>query len=171
MRDRLQRVHPNLVKDCCYPSLAFVPAYTIGAVATCIYVILGCVVRWSESEQHEYAAMCDVDLNIMFKIRSVLFVYCAPISSMLIMVRTFQDIPDEVVDTIDKDMGRTFPDIKRYASTEGQESMARILRAYAAYDPEVGYCQARSIPTLKSFTALLVITCLQLVILLKSHLF
>lgn len=38
---------------------------------------------------------------------------------------------------IEKDLGRTFPTLKRFAAAEGQEALRRVLRAYAAYDPEV----------------------------------
>lgn len=68
---------------------------------------------------------------------------------------------------IEKDVGRTFPNAARYcllvtsvlsvssakhkvlacyhndrfATAAGQQSLLRVLRAYAVYDTEVGYCQ------------------------------
>lgn len=42
---------------------------------------------------------------------------------------------------IDKDIHRTFPSLRRFAGPAGQDSLRRVLQAYAAYDPEVGYCQ------------------------------
>lgn len=50
-------------------------------------------------------------------------------------------LPPDVTDTIDKDLARTFPDIRRFTTQEGQDAMGRVLRAYAAYDPDIGYCQ------------------------------
>lgn len=52
-----------------------------------------------------------------------------------------QELPADVTDTIDKDLARTFPDIRRFTTLEGQAAMGRVLKAYAAYDPEIGYCQ------------------------------
>lgn len=45
---------------------------------------------------------------------------------------------DEVSSDIDKDLARTFPSMRRFASRDGLESLRRVLLAYAAYDPEVG---------------------------------
>jgi len=44
---------------------------------------------------------------------------------------------------IERDLGRTFPLHPDFASrqSEGQSALANILRAYAQYDPDVGYCQ------------------------------
>jgi hypothetical protein len=44
---------------------------------------------------------------------------------------------------IDKDLHRTFPDHPMFDSPKkyGQNALRNILRAYAAYDPDVGYCQ------------------------------
>eukprot|EP00775_Hariotina_reticulata_P008509 gene8509-8691_t len=47
----------------------------------------------------------------------------------------------EAAADIEKDISRTFPNMKRFATAEGQEALRRVLLAYAAYDPEVGYCQ------------------------------
>jgi hypothetical protein len=39
---------------------------------------------------------------------------------------------------MDKDLARTFPSLRKFAAAEGQEALGRVLRAYAALDPEVG---------------------------------
>jgi hypothetical protein len=48
-----------------------------------------------------------------------------------------QPVGDEAAADIDKDLGRTFPTLKRFAAADGQEALRRVLRAYAALDPEV----------------------------------
>ncbi|MEW5300973.1 MAG: hypothetical protein WDW38_005115 [Sanguina aurantia] len=50
-------------------------------------------------------------------------------------------ISDEAANDIDKDLKRTFPNTRRFKTEEGQSSLRKVLRAYAAYDPEVSYCQ------------------------------
>eukprot|EP00210_Caulerpa_lentillifera_P008532 g8138.t1 len=50
-------------------------------------------------------------------------------------------IPTNVAEAIEKDLDRTFPDFDLFRTGNGQQSMRSILQAYAAYDPEVGYCQ------------------------------
>lgn len=52
--------------------------------------------------------------------------------------RRMQDLPQEVVTDIDKDIRRTYPCYVQFGSAEGQEELRMVLRAYAAYDPEVG---------------------------------
>ncbi|KAF8055394.1 Tbc1d4 [Scenedesmus sp. PABB004] len=47
----------------------------------------------------------------------------------------------EALGDIDKDLQRTFPSTRRFAAPEGQAALRRVLVAYAAADPEVGYCQ------------------------------
>ncbi|CAG9313169.1 unnamed protein product [Blepharisma stoltei] len=44
---------------------------------------------------------------------------------------------------IQKDLARTFPDHEMYKDTKGigQSGILRILRAYAQFDNEIGYCQ------------------------------
>ena len=86
-------------------------------------------------------------------------------------VHIMQGLPVDVDSDIEKDVGRTFPNAARYAwvispvsnqsrlnhqshalevicvcngrfATEaGKLSLLRVLRAYAVYDTEVGYCQ------------------------------
>ena len=43
--------------------------------------------------------------------------------------------------SIDKDVGRTFPEVDLFGTERGQQALKNVLLAYAAYDPEVGYCQ------------------------------
>lgn len=47
----------------------------------------------------------------------------------------------EVLAEIEKDTHRTFPGHRFLGSRAGQAAMLRVLRAYAAADPEVGYAQ------------------------------
>lgn len=55
-----------------------------------------------------------------------------------------QDCKDDVY--VRRDIGRTFPahDFFRETGSAGQESLYRVLKAYAVYDEEVGYCQGFS---------------------------
>lgn len=53
----------------------------------------------------------------------------------------FKDIPKDTLDGISKDVARTYPCIERFACRDGQQAILRVLRAYAAYDPDIGYCQ------------------------------
>jgi len=43
-------------------------------------------------------------------------------------------------DMIEIDIGRTFPELKTFTETQ-QQQLLRVLNAYAAYNPKVGYCQ------------------------------
>ena len=43
--------------------------------------------------------------------------------------------------TIEKDLDRTYPSHELFRSSLGQDSLRNILRSYAFYDPEIGYCQ------------------------------
>jgi len=55
-----------------------------------------------------------------------------------------KECPDEVY--VKRDIGRTFPahDYFRETGSVGQEALYRVLKAYAVYDEEVGYCQGFS---------------------------
>jgi hypothetical protein len=44
-------------------------------------------------------------------------------------------VGDEAGADIDKDLARTFPTTRRFAGSEGQAALRRVLRAYAALDP------------------------------------
>jgi hypothetical protein len=52
--------------------------------------------------------------------------------------------PPEAASDIEKDLARTFPNHRRFATAHGQKALGRILRAYASYDPEISYCQGMS---------------------------
>ena len=51
------------------------------------------------------------------------------------------DLNPAVVAEIEKDTHRTFPEHRWLSGKAGQLAMLRVLRAYAAFDPEVGYAQ------------------------------
>ena len=51
----------------------------------------------------------------------------------------------EAGEDIEKDLARTFPATRRFAGAEGQAALRRVLRAYAALDPHVGYCQVKGV--------------------------
>lgn len=55
-----------------------------------------------------------------------------------------QECPDEI--HVRRDIGRTFPahEFFRETGSAGQEALYRVLRAYAVYDSDVGYCQGFS---------------------------
>jgi hypothetical protein len=50
-------------------------------------------------------------------------------------------LPPDVVAEIEKDTHRTFPGHRWLSGRAGQLAMLRVLRAYAVFDPEVGYTQ------------------------------
>ncbi|KAK9839167.1 hypothetical protein WJX74_010845 [Apatococcus lobatus] len=50
-------------------------------------------------------------------------------------------LTQEVAADIGKDVDRTFPNIARFCTDAGKYALECVLRAYAALDPEVGYCQ------------------------------
>ena len=54
-------------------------------------------------------------------------------------------IPDEVSEQIDRDLHRQFPEHEmfRVYSEIGTSELRRVLRAYASYAPEIGYCQGQ----------------------------
>ncbi|KXZ43934.1 hypothetical protein GPECTOR_77g30 [Gonium pectorale] len=58
-----------------------------------------------------------------------------------------QEITREASVDIEKDVQRTFPSTRRFRSEEGQAQLRNVLRAYAAYDPEVAYCQGMNFLT------------------------
>lgn len=51
-----------------------------------------------------------------------------------------------VEDVIVRDVPRTFPEHPLFATRDGQQRLLRLLKAYAAADPEVGYCQGMAFP-------------------------
>ena len=52
-----------------------------------------------------------------------------------------QDVPHKTIAEIGRDVPRSYPEYWCLACDEGQAAMSRLLRAYAAADSEVGYCQ------------------------------
>ncbi|TPX58523.1 hypothetical protein PhCBS80983_g03063 [Powellomyces hirtus] len=50
---------------------------------------------------------------------------------------------DAIFDIIERDIGRCFPEHKMFAEEggPGQTNLRNVLRAYALYNPEIGYCQ------------------------------
>lgn len=46
-----------------------------------------------------------------------------------------------IEEVISRDVPRTFPEHPLFNTAEGQQQLLRVLKAYAAADPEVGYCQ------------------------------
>jgi len=56
-----------------------------------------------------------------------------------------QHVPDETSEQIERDLHRQFPEheLFRQYSTVGTSDLRRILRAYAVYNPRVGYCQGQ----------------------------
>ncbi|CAF3368130.1 unnamed protein product [Rotaria sp. Silwood1] len=57
-------------------------------------------------------------------------------------VKTDQDIINE---EIERDLHRALPDQKAYQHEAGINALRRLLRAYACYNIDVGYCQAMNI--------------------------
>lgn len=57
-----------------------------------------------------------------------------------ILLSVVQPVGAEAAADIVKDLGRTFPSMRRFATAEGQDTLRRVLRAYAALDPEVRSC-------------------------------
>ncbi len=67
-------------------------------------------------------------------------------SSLSSPLATYEDclnreIDPHVLQEIEKDIHRTFPGHVTLTSPAGQRAMRDVLRAYASYDPEVGYSQ------------------------------
>ncbi|KAI8819402.1 rab-GTPase-TBC domain-containing protein [Fimicolochytrium jonesii] len=50
---------------------------------------------------------------------------------------------ETIFEVIERDIGRCFPEHQMFADPQGagQENLRRVLRAFAVYKPEVGYCQ------------------------------
>jgi hypothetical protein len=52
-----------------------------------------------------------------------------------------QEPADDVVHTIEKDVPRSFPEYTYFSYQNGREDLKILLRAFAALDRELGYCQ------------------------------
>jgi hypothetical protein len=52
-----------------------------------------------------------------------------------------QTLPYEAASTIAKDVPRSFPEYDYFSRQGGKADLEKVLHAYAACDPEVGYCQ------------------------------
>lgn len=50
-------------------------------------------------------------------------------------------LPEEVTTVIARDVPRSFPEYEYFQRHDGRASLTKLLHAYAACDPAVGYCQ------------------------------
>ncbi|CAL6093557.1 Rab-GTPase-TBC_domain-containing protein [Hexamita inflata] len=57
-----------------------------------------------------------------------------------------QKIPERAIIQINKDIDRTQPRLQFYRSEDHLSQLFRMLKAYAAYDPDVEYCQGMAFP-------------------------
>lgn len=60
--------------------------------------------------------------------------------------RTPQNVAGEVETQIQKDVTRTYPEHRKFSNksvhgAKGRSQLYNVLRAYAAFDQELGYCQ------------------------------
>ena len=53
----------------------------------------------------------------------------------------YQGVPSPFDDQIAKDLRRTLPSHPRYQNPDARRALARVLRAYALWHPDIGYCQ------------------------------
>ena len=63
--------------------------------------------------------------------------------SSQVYARLLNSIDPDTDSTISRDVYRTFPTVDMFEEKDGygQKGLMNVLKAYAAYDPEVGYCQ------------------------------
>merc|ERR1719158_2088191 len=69
---------------------------------------------------------------------------CAPDGHQSNEVLASRDLPGGMLGEIERDVGRTLPTHPRFqgeAGTSGRSELLKILRAVAAAEPVVGYCQ------------------------------
>ena len=59
-----------------------------------------------------------------------------------LLQRRGADMPHDVRVAIDKDLRRTFPGHRMFATPDGLAALRRVLEAYSAHSPAVGYCQS-----------------------------
>lgn len=107
-----------------------------------------CSHRWDSNAHRNVCEVIDHGSSTSHQVSYLmsLTIYFSPYLWVLNILSVFhlKALPTDVEDTISRDLARTFPDMRRFTSVEGQESLGRVLRAYAAYDPEVGYCQVKA---------------------------
>ncbi|CAO3684807.1 unnamed protein product [Umbelopsis ramanniana] len=63
------------------------------------------------------------------------------------LLETYKDKMSLSVEEIEKDLNRSLPEYAAYQTSEGIDSLRRVLTAYSWKDPELGYCQAMNIVT------------------------
>ena len=59
-----------------------------------------------------------------------------------LLLRTGGGMPHDVRVAIDKDLRRTFPGHRMFAGPDGLAALRRVLVAYSAHAPSIGYCQS-----------------------------
>eukprot|EP01125_Pyxidicula_operculata_P019825 TRINITY_DN7214_c0_g1_i1.p1 TRINITY_DN7214_c0_g1~~TRINITY_DN7214_c0_g1_i1.p1 ORF type:complete len:998 (+),score=147.46 TRINITY_DN7214_c0_g1_i1:295-2994(+) len=63
-------------------------------------------------------------------------------------VNAVSDEMREIINQIEKDLCRSFPELEYFSKNgEGIAPLRRVLRAYAAHNPTIGYCQSMNIVT------------------------
>lgn len=63
------------------------------------------------------------------------------------LLETYKDKMSLSIEEIEKDLNRSLPEYAAYQTSEGIDSLRRVLTAYSWKDPELGYCQAMNIVT------------------------
>ncbi|KAI9283521.1 rab-GTPase-TBC domain-containing protein [Umbelopsis sp. AD052] len=63
------------------------------------------------------------------------------------LLETYKDKMSLSIEEIEKDLNRSLPEYAAYQTSEGIDSLRRVLSAYSWKDPELGYCQAMNIVT------------------------
>lgn len=59
------------------------------------------------------------------------------------LLTRFNEIDPHVIDDIEKDIDRTFPEHDYFVGKgNGEECLRRVLLAYAVHNPDIGYCQS-----------------------------
>jgi len=53
-----------------------------------------------------------------------------------------EELPQSIADVIDADITRTFPGCAAFQGLDGPARLRRVLRTFAAFDAELGYCQS-----------------------------